>query len=159
MPEIDRVYSAITAFFESSGEVKPQDLSDAVGHCILDAYRRFLELRMEDGDLSEEIIKIRIDLEALIADMPADRSEKIAAFKEISRRAMLARRATYPLVDRERPWESLTPEEALNDETDAFSFSIFDSLADKISALAPALYQLAVEGDWEEKAESGDDDS
>lgn len=150
MAEIDRVNSAITAFFESSGDENIPALKDAIDKCVNASLRHYGDTNMADEDKLDYIQKTQEELEGLIKNLPEDRDAKKTAFQEIALKAMIGRRSTYPLVNKDRPWDTQTPKQALLDPVDAYAFAIFDTLAEDIQALAPALYQLAVEGDWEE---------
>lgn len=66
-------------------------------------------------------------------------------FKDAARKALVARRAQFPL-DGETPWApSIDPEDALQDDDDVYSFGIIDGMMDPIQAMLPPLYQLGVE--------------
>lgn len=147
MAEIDRVYSAVTAFFDSSGEEHIDGLFNAIEKCIFAGERRYHELFMKDPEPLQLLKTAREQLEALRKNLPADRELQKEAFKSVARSAMLARRSTYPRPG-DTPWATRTVEEALDDPNDPVSFSLFDTLAEDIQALLPSLYQLAVEGDW-----------
>jgi len=149
MAEIDRVNSAINGFFDSSGKEQIEALGKAMERCLMATERRYMELGMDDDNLLVEINSIRKGVNDLVAALPKDKDDAKQSFREIAKRAMVTRRATYPLENPDAPWARLTPEEALLDDNDAYAFAIFDTLAEDISTLQPALYQLAIEGDWD----------
>lgn len=73
-------------------------------------------------------------------------------FKKAAELAMVARRALYPL-DGENPWdEPRDPKEALYDDDDIHSWSIFDTFVEPIQELLPPLFRLSTEG-WDSEDE------
>lgn len=149
MAEIERVASTIKAFFESTGEERIEKLVGVVERCIMLAATRVAEHKIEDESVHNRIREADAALKDLMKNLPAGREEKKTRFAEVAIQAMTARRATYPLTNAERPWEPPTPEEAIRDDDDPYTFAIFDTVADDLAEHLPAVYQLAVEGDWD----------
>jgi hypothetical protein len=86
--------------------------------------------------------------------MTSDKVLTAANFKKAAELAMVARRSLHPL-DGESPWsEPIDVMDALRNDDDPYSFSIFDSIVDPIQDLLPPLYQLATEG-WVPSEEEG----
>lgn len=146
MSEIDPVFDAIRNHIVSA-EFPPAALSEPIQHTIIDGFRRFQERFFEkhryvrDGE--NEVYEagkknfgdIGDDLKSLVDSLPSTSEEQIEAFQGLAKRALIARRGTYDLTNRERPWEELTPEEALLDEDDQYSFVIIDTLVEKLEKL------------------------
>lgn len=146
MSEIDRVDEAIHDLVVEAA-VSAKALVEPLQHTIIDGYRRFQERHYEDmrryadEDTLDSALKTEFDnlsdeVNALAENLPATPEEQISAFQGLARRAMAARRATYDLTNRERPWEEVTPEEALLDEDDQYSYVIIDTMAEKIAKLS-----------------------
>lgn len=174
MPEIDRVNNAIDAHFEiiggdqskKVGDIKMLHvekllkLSEPIERCIYLAevrvggqlqhkYRFGSEISAEDEALRQRIEAAKASVEKLKAEI-AKGNGSPDRFKTVIEEVMVARRAGYPLTNPDVPWETPTPEEALHNDNDPHSFSIFDSLVEPIQDLLPPLHQLACE-DWEDE--------
>ncbi len=149
MTEIDRVRSAIAAYFDASGVFDLDPLRSAIERCLVSTERRYMEVEMKAPDLLTAIIDVRTALEETKENLPEDRTAQKEVFYDLSHRAMVARRGTYSLENAERPWEPLDAEAALLDDGDMYAFGIFDTLAEEIQSGLPSLFQLSVEGDWE----------
>ena len=152
MAEIDRVNSAIKAFFNSSGAEQVEALAKAIGSCIERANRRSVELNITDEKVLDLAKSAENALQELKKNLPKDKEALISRFSEVAEKAMVARRANYPLKNPDAPWAPPTAQEALRDDDDAYAFAIFDTLSEEIGELLPSLYRLAVEGDWEGNA-------
>jgi chemotaxis protein histidine kinase CheA len=147
--EIERVASTIKGFFEASGEEQIEKLVGVIERCIQLASTRAVEHKIEDEAVRARIKEADSALKDLMKNLPEGREEKKERFTEVAIQAMTARRATYPLTNAERPWFPPTPEEAIRDDDDPYTFAIFDTVADDLAEHLPAIYQLAVEGDWD----------
>lgn len=133
-------------------------------------YVRGLDAAVKDGDAGtavEDLLKGAGVPEDLIADSTQNpfhgQTDIITAanFKDAVRHAMVARRATFPLPGAQ-PWDpDQDPADALRNDDDIYSFSIFDEFVDPLVDMLPPLYQLGTEG-WvpsaEEQAEVTEDD-
>ena len=167
MAEIDRVNGVIDAFFDASGQEDVNELVQAIERTLMTAKMRSYEVeasegryylsKMENKEFVEHVEGLEENLKSLAANLPKTRNEMKQAFRDITFRAMAAKRATYPLHHPECPSISRSPEEALLDDDDAYSFAIFDTQAEAIQELAPPLYQLACEADGYD--EGGEDAS
>ena len=62
---------------------------------------------------------------------------------------MTMRRSILPLRHPTKRRVRLDPREALFDDDDQYSFAIYDTLADDIGELLPALHKIAVEVAWD----------
>lgn len=134
MPETDRVATPISDFLASDNPEKIEALSEVVQHTVIDGYRRFMELQMEDEVLKKSFTDIQESLGELIESPPAD-ADLPGAFEALMLRAMVARRATYDLTNPDRPCEQLSAEVAMADEDDMMAFMIVDTVVDKIADL------------------------
>lgn len=149
MSELDSVNDAIRSHIVESA--LPADaLANPLQHTIIDGLRRFQErflekhrvVRAEDTEVHEayeagkkQFDDIGDDIQTLVESLPADKDKQIEAFQALARRALVARRSTYDLTNRERPWEELTPEEAIEDPDDAYTWGLVDTLVDKIERI------------------------
>lgn len=158
MAEIDRVNESIDAFFDAYGALAQaggrfDSLGEAFHANLHMAERHLARLRPKerDKDLVERILTAQEKVDGLLdLEQPAlDRGPE--AWKKVAREVMECRRATYDLSDPDQPVYKLTPAEALDNDDDAYSFAIFDTFAESVGKLLPALYQLAVEGSWDEQ--------
>lgn len=134
MSELNRVSSAVSNFFDSDKSSNIEGLAEVVQHTVIDGYRRYMELQLEDEDLSKVFGDIQTAaVEA--AKTPPPVEELPETFSSLLHRAVEARRATYDLTDPDRPWEKLTPAAAVASEDDMFTFPIVDTVVDKIEEL------------------------
>jgi len=176
MPEIDRLNNAIDGHFEmfggkdgrKAGDIsklymeKIAELVEPVDRCLMMASMRVHGTRPENEEHREVLkgqAKVVEEAQKALDGLRAEIKEgKVTAqrFKDVTFQVMVARRATYPLVG-ESPWDTVTPEDALNDDNDVHSFAIWDSVVEPIQEKLPALHQLACE-DWEDTPEEEDDD-
>lgn len=165
MPEIDRLNNAIDAHFEILGckdgkrsealkeliSKKLTELVEPVERCVMTAVTRIYSVKLEDQKARrQQVIEAEEAVEALKKEI-TDGTVTAERFKEVAFQAMIARRATYSLVG-ELPWDTVDPADALQDDNDPWSFSIFDSVVEPIQDALPALHQLACE-DWEDAPE------
>lgn len=168
MTEIDRVNAVIDAFFDASGEEDVTGLVDAIDRTLMTARMRSYELeahsgryyvdKMENENFIKSVDALEEELQDLKVNLPKDRDTMKARFKDITFKAMAAKRATFPLTNPDCPWETITPEQALADDDDMYSFAIFDTQAEAIQELSPVLYQLACEADCYDGDGEQDDD-
>lgn len=161
MSEIERVNLSIDAHFEVYGspEKHPEEMGElveAITLCALSAYAR-VESNKQAEQWGQDPVEMHPDAERLIEEATkfldtlkeAAEDQTATNYKVAAEKAMVARRATYPLK-RETPWaETISPKDALHDDDDPFSWSIFDTVVEPIQKLLPPLYQLAAEG-WKE---------
>jgi hypothetical protein len=162
MPEIDRLENAIKAHFEILGckdgkrsdavkeliSKKMGELIEPIDRCIMTANTRAHSVKLEgQEERQKQVAAAEESLEALKKEI-ADGTITAERFKEVAFEAMIARRATYPL-EGENPWDTVEPEDALLDDADPYSFSIWDSVVEPLQDALPALHQLACE-DWED---------
>lgn len=154
MAEINRVYTAVEAFFDASGREKIDELGGIIGATARKAERRIHEKAREFG--RERFEKLQKDYDAFnerlteaVGNCPTiSKEENIKIFQKLAKDAMVLRRATYPLNNPEASYlPDLEPEEALMDDNDTYAFAIFDTLAEDIQFILPALFGLACEGD------------
>jgi hypothetical protein len=171
MPEIDRLHNAISAHFEILGckdgkrseamaelyGKKLTELLEPVDRCVMTATTRAFSVKLEDQEACQKRVEAAQESVDALKQEITDGTVTPERFKAVAFEAMIARRATYPL-EGETPWDKLDPEEALLDDDDSYSFSIWDSVVEPIQDALPALHQLACE-DWEdtptEKEEDG----
>lgn len=152
MSEINRVYTAVEAFFDASGVEKLDELADILGKTIRKAERRLMETMRdyEEDDWNEQRDRVKAAetlLEETVAGITADKDANVLAFQKVAKAAMIVRRAGYPRPNPEASYlPDLTPEEALMSD-DSYSFAIFDTLSEDIQFVLPALFGLAMEGD------------
>ena len=159
MSEINRVYTAVEAFFDASGIEKVDELGGIIGKTIRKAQRRLSEtMRDYEEDAwnaqRDLIEKAEADLVEAVGDAPGRAKEdNILIFQKLTKRAMMLRRSGYPMGNPEASYlPDLTPEEALMSD-DSYSFAIFDTLSEEIQFILPALFGLAMEGDTFEGVE------
>ena len=153
MSEINRVYTAVEAFFDASGIEKIDELGGIIGKTVRKAMIRLCE---KARDYDEDVWNVQRDLiekaEADVVEAVADaegrqKEENIEIFQKLAKRAMMLRRSGYPMGNPEASYlPDLTPEEALMSD-DSYAFAIFDTLAEEIQFILPALFGLAVEGE------------
>ena len=169
MPEIDRVKTAIAAFFRSTDIDCPADLTAVIERCAASAKRRLDEAGVHNEKVEGWLTHVESILWGLKHKPPSDKVELVRRYQEVTEMAMTALRATYPLgkgvkIPPEQHhlpstvWkQSFTahPYNALMDDSDAYAFAIFDTVAEDIGALLPSLYRLAVEGTWEDEEVDG----
>ena len=154
MAEIERVDSGIKAYIQASEQTELGPILTVLENTAAAAYRRYAERTLDDKYIYGYIDDALKFIKELSGDPPTDKDELIKALQEAAKRAMLAQRALYPRGDPRRTLvEPPSVMEALYDDDDAYSFAIFDTLAEEIQALSPALYQLAIEDDWEKDSE------
>ena len=153
MSEINRVYTAVEAFFDASGIEKVDELGGIIGKTMRKAMRRLAEkardYEEDPWNAQRDLIeKAEADLnEAVDNAASQQKEENIMIFQKLAKRAMMLRRAGYPLGNPEASYlPDLTPEEALMSD-DSYAFAIFDTLAEEIQFILPALFGLAMEGD------------
>lgn len=150
MNDIERIEDAIQSFFSSSGQEQLPNLCKALERCYMLGHTHYYEAKMKDEKLKGEFQALEVEIKTLAENIPPDRDAAVRKFQDLTRRILRARRATYPLENPERPWEIFTPDEALMNVDDSYTFSMVDSLADDIAELQSPLYQLAIEGEREE---------
>jgi len=153
MAEINRVYTAVEAFFDASGIEKIEELVGIIDKTIGKAERRLAETMRDHTKESFNAQKARVEeakatlKSATEALTPGDKPGNILLFQQAVKEAMMVRRAGYPLKNPEASYlPDLTPEEALMSD-DSYAFAIFDTLSEDIQFVLPALYGLAMEGD------------
>ena len=153
MAEINRVYTAVEAFFDASGIEKIEELVGIIGKTIGKAERRLAETMRDHTKESFNEQKARVEeakavLKSATESLtPGDKPGNILLFQKAVKEAMMVRRAGYPLNNPEASYlPDLTPEEALMSD-DSYAFAIFDTLSEDIQFVLPALYGLAMEGD------------
>ena len=145
MSEIDRVFTAIDGFFQAGGENHPESLIRVVERSTAGAMRRYAETDMQDNLLLDRIKAAHVQVKLLGKAPPQDVEALKEQFKVITKEAMIVRRSTLPLDNPAAPWKPFTADEAMFDDDDVYSFAIFDTLIEEISALLPVLHQLALE--------------
>lgn len=160
MAEINRVYTAVEAFFDSSGIEKIEELADILGKTIRKAERRLCERARdyEEADWNAQRDRIKAaeaNLKSAVENLdPKDKEANIKSFQRVTKEVMMVRRAGYPLNNPEASYlPDLTPEEAIMSDSDSYSFAIFDTLSEEIQFILPALFGLAMEGDTFEGVE------
>ena len=154
MAEINRVYTAVEAFFDASGIEKVDELGGILGKSIRKASRRLSETKRDHTETSFNAQRDLIEaaetaLVNAVGDVnPKDKAGNILMFQKVAKLVMCVRRAGYPLGNPEASYlPDLTPTEALMDDDDSYAFAIFDTLSEEIQFILPALYGLAMEGD------------
>ena len=146
MAEIDRINNVLAAFFRlypSAQRMLKQHaaLKQAILACWGATDRRIAEHGLDGEDIKrrhQETARLVEQFER--TDEPTELLARV-----VIKSVMTTRRATYPL-NGPTPWESPTPEQALEDDDDAYSFAIFDTVAEEIQKQLPTLFQLAAEG-------------
>jgi len=159
MSEINRVYTAVEAFFDASGIEKIEELADILTKTINKASRRLMETARDRTEESFNAQRALIEaaekaLTDAVANVdPKDKPANILMFQKVAKLAMCVRRAGYPCGNPEASYlPDLTPEEALMSD-DSYAFAIFDTLSEDIQFILPALFGLAMEGDTYEGVE------
>jgi hypothetical protein len=157
--EINRVWNAIDAHLDCYGDPQKHvqefgELAGAMTRTVFLARTRLADrCKVERRRPTEEEIALDKRCEelgaalSLIGDHEQDVPRDAEAIKALAKEALVCRRATYPLdPPKETPWDDPpTPEEALEDDADMYSFAIYDDMIDPIYKLLPPLYKLAVE--------------
>jgi hypothetical protein len=150
MGDINRTYGHIDNFLDSSGGKHVDVLAGAIGTCIEGAKRGYVDKDLEDDALVARIDAADAHLRRLATssgDMDLATLKK--EFREAATEAMACRRSILPLTPPGRPWVKLDPRKTLFDDEDQYSFAVYDTLADEVAKLLPALNQIAVECAWE----------
>ena len=147
MAEIDRIDNVVAAFFRvfSNPQTTPKQhaaFRQAIGACWQATLRRIAEQNLHSNDIE----KRAEEGQRLMDDFEKMEAPTLLFVRVVLRSIMTTRRATYPIKS-ELPWGTPpTPEQALVDDEDIYSFAIFDTVADEIQKLLPTLFQLASEG-------------
>jgi hypothetical protein len=150
MGDINRVFTHIDGYLDSSGGKHCDILSKVIGECVEAAKRGYV-----DKDLEDQALVVKIDAAASALKRlgetvaPCDMEALKRDFRAAAIEAMACRRSILPLVPVGRPWVTLDPNKTLFDDDDQYSFAIYDTLADEIAKLLPALEQIACECAWE----------
>ena len=149
MGEINRVFTHINGYIDAGGGDHCDILAKVINEAVLGAKRGYVDRDMEDEALIARIDAVSAKLKAL-GEQPSNSAKELKAdFREASIEAMACRRSVLSLVPHDRPWVTLDPRETLFDDDDQYSFAVYDTLADEISKLLPALQQIACECAWE----------
>ena len=150
MPDINRVFTHIDGYIDSGGGEHIDILSKVIGKAIEGAKRGYVDRDFEDQALIARIDSAKAELERLgeVKDT-ADLIKLKSEFREAAIEAMACRRSVLPLKHHENFWETVDPRETLFDDEDQYAFAIYDTLADEIAKLLPALEQIALECSWE----------
>jgi len=149
MGDINRVFTHIDGYIDSGGGEHCDILAKVIEESIKGAKRGYVERDMEDQALVDKIDAASDTLKALGETPLRDLVDLKARFREAAIEAMVCRRSVLPLLAPERPWVTLDPHDTLFDDDDQYSFAIYDTLADEIAKLLPALEQIACECAWE----------
>lgn len=164
--EIDRVNETIDAFFDAFGSFAKaggrfDNLAEVFRANLHLAERHYGRRKKEDRDqeIVDRILAVEATIQGLLDLKRPSGQRGPEAWKKLAREIMECRRATYTLVDPEQPCYTITPAEALDNDDDPYSFAIFDTFAESVGKLLPPLYQLAVEGSWDEQDVGNDDSS
>jgi hypothetical protein len=155
MGEINRVFVHIDAYIDSGGGEHLDILSEVIREEIKGAKRGYVDRDMENEELVKQIDAADERLKAL-GKLPPENPDKLKTeFKEAAIDAMTCRRSVLPLNHPEKAHKTLDPRKTLFDDEDQYSFAIYDTLADKIAKLLPALQQIACEVAWESDDDVG----
>lgn len=149
MGDINRVYTHIDGFIDSSAGKHCDVLVEAIGVCIEAAKRGYVDRDMENEALVARIDSADRHLKRLAEPGDMDLATLKQEFREAATEAMAVRRAILPLTPPGRPWVTLDPRKTLFDDEDQYSFAVYDTLADGIAKLLPPLGQIACECAWE----------
>jgi len=148
--DIDRVYAHINGFFEAGGRAEVEGLIKVLDHHMFCAQNSYAESEMEDDERKKLLDQTRDAIKNIEVDkLPDDIDALKTTFCDLANDVMVARRAVLPLD------KGVDPKVALFNEDDMYSFAVYDTLADQIAPLLPALHQIAAESSWDPKHRAG----
>ena len=136
MNETDRLRETLDEFFTSEHKDNITALVETFECTVIDCYRRYQELALEDEDMATAIQTLAEEMKEATTTYPTDKVILKELMADFAMRAVELRRATYDLTNPESVWaDPLTPAEAVALDDDTYTYVIVDAMIDRINQI------------------------